>query len=385
MSFLKKCEKLEFISVISFMAFLLLLPVFTSIGKVSNLFHLSITAMILYSAILRRNPFSQDNVSWKSLAVISLFLLYYSITNFWTDNPYNILSTLKHSMYFLFFLLMVNHCIQRYGILKIHVLIFTGCFVILLLTFAMVDKSTLLTNRLENGFFAAPENVIDLGGYFAIGILSALIVARESGKHWVYLPASLLFIGLLLTQSRGPLLALLVSLMVLFAKYKHVHLRHVLYILLSIVLVALFFYFTDYGSEFYARMVSSYAQSFIRFGIWEHAFAVAKVHPIIGWGFDKQLEFVNSIGQHVTTGHSIYVSAFLKGGALGIAFLAALIGAGLIQAYKKYHQGLGLEASTYLFSLMFFITQGMFVIGGPGESWVLFWLPLALVISLRRN
>lgn len=384
MSFLKKCEKLEVVSVISFMAFLLFLPVFTNFSKVSNLFHLSITTMLLYTVILRKNPFLNDDFPLKTLAIVGFFLLYYSLTNLWTSDPNNIVSTLKHSFYFLFFLLMVNHCIRRYGILPVHMLIFFGCFAILVLTFFMVDKSSLLTNRLENGFFAAPENVIDLGGYFCLGILSGCIVVRESGKQWIYLPVSLLFIGLLLTQSRGPLLALLVSIVILFAKYKYVHLRHIIYIVLSIAIVVLFFFFTDYGSEFYTRMVSSYTQSFIRFGIWEHAIKVAKLHPILGWGFDKELRYVNSIGQHVTTTHSIYLSAFLKGGAAGVISLAALIVAGLIQAYKKYHQGFGLEASTYLFSLMFFVTQGMFVIGGPGESWVLFWLPLAIVLASHK-
>lgn len=384
MSFLKKSEKLEAASTITFMAFLLLLPIFTGVGKVSNLFHISIIAMLLYAILLRKNPFVTDDVPWKLIGVVALFLFYYSLTDLWSTNPDNILSTLKHGVYLIFFILMVNHCIQRYGILKVHSFIFIGCFVILLLTLLLVDKSSLLTNRLENGFFAAPSNVIDLGGYFALGILSALIVVRETGKHWIYLPASLLFIGLLLTQSRGPLLALLVSLVVLLAKYRHVHLRHIIYILLSIVVVALFFYFSNYGHEFYERLVSSYAQSYIRFGIWENAYHVAMERPVLGWGFDKQLDFVNSLGAHVTTTHSVYFSAFLLGGGVGVAFLSVLIIAGLSQAYKKYHQGLGLEASIYLFSLMFYITQGMFVIGGPGEVWVLFWLPLAIVLSSQK-
>ncbi|MDI9223440.1 O-antigen ligase family protein [Pantoea sp. EA-12] len=385
MSFLKNSNKVEFFSSVSFMAFLFLMTIFTGAGKVSNLFHLSIMLMMLHWVIHRKENIFLRGFPWASIGVVTLFLFYFSLANLWTENPWNIISTIKHSFYLIFFVCMVNYCINRYGVLKLHGLIFFGCFILLLLTFLFVDKSTLLTNRLENGFFAAPENVIDLGGYFALGILSALIIARESGKHWIYLPASLLFIGLLLTQSRGPLLALLIALAVLFAQYKHVHLRHILYTALSIVVVSLFFYFTDYGSEFYARIISAYAQSFIRFGIWQHALSEAFVHPYFGWGFDKQLTFVNSIGQHVTTTHSVYVSTFLKGGVVGVLLLASLIINGMYHAYKKFHQGLGLEASIYLFSLMFFVTQGMFVIGGPGETWVLFWLPLAVVLSSRKS
>ena len=384
MSFLKKTESLEFIASISFMAFLFLMTIFTGVGKVNNLFHLSITTMMIFLFFQRKKLSLPEPYPWRSIGVIALFLIYYSITNLWTSVPENIISTLKHTVYLLFFVCMFDYCIKRYGLLKVYGCIFSGCFIVLVLTFMLVDKSTLLTNRLENGFFAAPKNVIDLGGYFALGILSALIIARESGRHWIYIPASLLFIGLILTQSRGPLLALMVSLAVLLAKYKHVHLKHVLYIMISIATILLFFYFTDYGSDFYARIVSSYAQSFIRFGIWNHAISDAMIHPYFGWGFDKQLTFVNSIGQHVITTHSIYVSAFLKGGVVGVLFMASLILVGLYHAYRKYHQGKGLEASIYLFSLMFFVTQGMFVIGGPGETWVLFWLPLAIVLSSRK-
>ena len=384
MSFLKKSESLEVISSVSFMAFLFLMTIFTGVGKVSNLFHLSIATMMMFWFIQRKKFSFPKSYPWKSMGVVALFLIYYSVTNLWTNDPINIVSTLKHTIYLLFFVYMFDFCIKRYGSLKVYSFIFSGCFIVLILTFMLVDKSTILINRLENGFFGAPKNVIDLGGYFALGILSALIIARESGKHWIYLPASLLFIGLILTQSRGPLLALLVSLVVLLAKYKYVHLRHVFYILISVATISLFFYFTDYGSEFYERIISSYTQSFIRFGIWHHAISDTLVHPYFGWGFDKQLTFVNSIGQHVITTHSIYISAFLKGGVVGVLFMFSLIMAGLYQAYKKYHQGMGLEASIYLFSLMFFVTQGMFVIGGPGETWVVFWLPLAIVFSSRK-
>lgn len=385
MLFLKRCESLKPVALISFMSFLLLLPIFTGVGKVNNLFHISIISAMIYIFLTRNNIFNQDGLSGKSLGVVLIFLLYYSLTNLWSADPSNIESTLKHSMYFVFFILMFNRCIVKYGVLKVHLVIFMGCITLFMLTILFVDKSTILTNRLESGFLYAPKNVIDLGGYFAIGILSGLIVARESGKLWVFIPAAFLFIGLLLTQSRGPLLALIVSLLVLFAKYKNMHLRHFLYIFLVAVIISLFFFFTDYGNEFYQRMLSSYQQSFIRFGIWKFAFEQGLHHPVFGWGFDKEIRFINSIGQHVTTTHSIYFSAFLKGGVVGVFFLLALMITGLINAYKKFHQGAGLEASIYLFSLMFFITQGMFVIGGPGESWILFWLPLAIVLSNRQT
>lgn len=368
----------------SFMAFLFLMPLFPSQGKVSNFFYLSLILMaVVFLADRQRfKVFIQDLKV--PLICISLFLLYFSLSTLWSDGEGKFSSALKHGIYILFFMLMIKHLIKNYGVLTVHAIIFAATFTLLILTFIFVDKSTLLTGRLENGFFSAPSNVIDLGGYFAIGIISALIIARESGKHWSYLPASLLFIGLLLTQSRGPLLALIASSFLLFAKYKHIHLRHILSTAACLLFIGLFFYFTGYGSEYSQRLIDAYQQSYVRFGIWQNAFELAEQKPWLGWGFDKTLSFTNSLGDVVTTAHSVYFGTLLKGGIVGLILLAGVIVAGLGCAWRRFHQGMALEAMLYCFSLMFFITQGMFVIGSPSESWVLFWLPLAVVMAGRR-
>ncbi|WP_312141516.1 O-antigen ligase family protein [Pantoea septica] len=368
----------------SFMIFLFLMPLFTSQGKVNNFFYLSFILMAVIFLVDRQrfNEFIKDAKT--PLCFICVFLFYFSLSTCWSIGEGTFTSALKHSFYILFFVLMINHVVKKYGILRLHSLIFAAAFTLLILTFIYVDKSTLLTGRLENGFFSAPSNVIDLGGYFAIGIISAFIIARESGKHWIYFPASLLFIGLLLTQSRGPLLALIVSSFLLFAKYKHIHLRHILSALGCIVIISLFFYFTGYGSEYSQRLIDAYQQSYVRFGIWHHTLELVEQKPWFGWGFDKTLSFRNSLGDVVTTTHSVYFSTLLKGGGVGLALLTGVLIAGLVCAWQRFHEEMALEAMLYLFSLMFFITQGMFVIGSPSEAWMLFWLPLAVAMASRR-
>jgi len=368
----------------SFMIFLFLMPLFTSQGKVNNFFYLSLILMAVVFLVDRQRlqNFIQDAKT--PLLFISAFLFYFSLSTFWSTGEGTFTSALKHSFYILFFILMINHVVKNYGILRLHSLIFAAAFTLLLLTFIFVDKSTLLTGRLENGFFGAPSNVIDLGGYFAVGIISAFIIARESGRHWIYFPASLLFIGLLLTQSRGPLLALIVSSFLLFAKYKHIHLRHILSTLGGLVIIGLFFYFTGYGSEYSQRLIDAYQQSYVRFGIWQHTLELVEQRPWFGWGFDKTLSFRNSLGAVVTTTHSVYFSTLLKGGVVGLILLAGVVSAGLGCAWRRFHEAMALEAMLYLFSLMFFITQGMFVIGSPSEAWMLFWLPLAVAMASRR-
>lgn len=58
-----------------------------------------------------------------------------------------------------------------------------------------------------------------------------------------------------------------------------------------------------------------------------------------------------------------------------------IIFCGLAFAIGKYVKDKRYEAALFIFALIFMSSQGMFIISNPRESWVLFWLPLAVVIS----
>ncbi|NIE72627.1 MULTISPECIES: O-antigen ligase family protein [unclassified Pantoea] len=385
MNFSQKNNLLERIASFSFMSFIFLLVIFTDIGKINNLFYISFISMALYIFSLKRKNTALEKINWRPYIFVGIFLFYYSLSNFWSGNPSNFFSTLKHSFYLLFVLYICNHIIKKHGAVTFFSIIFSASLILLVLILFMVNKSTLLSNRLEHAFFAAPSNVIDLGGYFAIGILSGLIVARESGKQWIYFLCALLFIGLILTQSRGPFFSLLIALAVTLANYRKYRIKNVIYITFILISICIFFFITDYGHQFWLRIIASYKQSFIRFGIWEHGIKESMIHPFFGWGFDKELRFVNSVGQHIATTHSVYVAAFLKGGLAGLALLFVVIASALLQAYKKFRHGKELEAALYIFSLVFISTQGMFVISGPAEMWILFWIPLAVVLPKQEK
>ncbi|MEA9392333.1 O-antigen ligase family protein [Acerihabitans sp. TG2] len=253
--------------------------------------------------------------------------------------------------------------------------------VLLFLTFYFVDKHTLLTNRLDSSFFAAPSNVIDLAGYFCIGIFLCLILIRDTKNKWFYLPIPFFFLGLMLTQSRGPLLSFIVSLLPLLLIKPALRKHHIIIFLMFIVMLASFIMMMNFEYVLLYRFESAYQQSFIRLGIWIHTLDMVKIHPFLGWGFDKELSFVSSINEHVTTTHSLYLSTLLKGGIIGLLLLAAVLAYGLSIAKKHLSNGQGFEASLYLFMIFFFTTQGMFVIGNPGVTWYLFWFPLAIILS----
>ncbi|CAK8740283.1 hypothetical protein SODG_003726 [Sodalis praecaptivus] len=102
----------------------------------------------------------------------------------------------------------------------------------------------------DGRFFGAPANVIDLAGYFALGIFMCLIIMRDTGARWLYLPVAVLLLALLLTQSRGPLLSLLCALAVLLTVRSSVRRRHLAAVALIGVGVAALLLMTRFGDIF---------------------------------------------------------------------------------------------------------------------------------------
>lgn len=367
-----------------FVAFMFFSAIFCNVSKVNLLFHISLILFLstLVLSHASREKFLEDKTLLKGLIFPLLFLFYFSLSNLWSQNPGNISSTLKQMLYLLTFICLFRQ-VEKLGYKKyVMGAVFLGMSLLAVLTLVMVDKTIFLQNRLENSFPWAPDNVIDLGGYMAVGLFCGIIFIRETGKNWLYLIFPVLLVSLLLTQSRGPLIAFIAAFVLLFIVNPSYKIKHIFYGIAIIAAIMALIFLTNFHHIFIDRIESSYQQSFIRFGIWKHALEVASEKPIFGWGYDKNLVFVNSIGQNISTTHTIYLSSFLKGGIVGFTLFMCVIGYGLLQLRKHVRIQQKTEASIFIFSLIYYMTQGMFIIGNPQEFWFLFWFPLAIVLSI---
>jgi O-antigen ligase len=253
------------------------------------------------------------------------------------------------------------------------------------LTLIYVNKDRMFQNRLSLAFPFSPDNVIDLGGYMALGILLSAILVRETRNVWFYAPVPLLLVCLILTQSRGPLLALIVGAIVAFICKPKWNIKLLVGSLIFLAIVFAGLYLSGSLDVFIYRLEQSSRAGSVRFGIWQHAYEVAKQKAIFGWGFDKELQFINGFGQHVTTTHSVYFATFLKGGIVGLVLLLGMILFAIRQSVRHLAANHKAEIAVLVFALMFYVTQGMFVISNPREYWVLFWLPLAIIFSPPVN
>ena len=204
------------------------------------------------------------------------------------------------------------------------------------------------------------------------------MLLKEKASHWLYLPVVsnigaggyepmaagigleaagfseyaactlggfvvIMLVMLLLTQSRGPIIALVLA--VGCTLHLHVFTRRNLLIAAALaVLVALLLVMTPVGDMLLARFEELGTQSGLRLSIWHHTLSEMASQPWLGRGFSYELDFINYSGEHITTTHSVYMGALLKGGIVGLLLLYV------------YHQQ-------------------------SPETWVLFWLPLGIALS----
>ncbi|MCL8315597.1 O-antigen ligase family protein [Enterobacter cloacae subsp. cloacae] len=365
-----------------FVLFMFLSMIFCGVSRVNILFHITLALFIITMIINSetRTCFINDRDFLPALGMTGAFLLYFSLSNLWAESSH-LSSAISHSFYLFIFLCLYRQCELQERKKYIIGAAYLGIVALTILTLVYVNKDHIFQNRLSRAFPFSPDNVIDLGGYMALGILLSAILVRETRNYWFYIPVPLLLVCLILTQSRGPFLSMIVAAIVAFLCKPKWNFKLLAGSLIVLLAIGSILYFSGFFDIFIKRAEESTRAGSVRFGIWQHAFEVAKQKMIFGWGFNKELEFINGYGQPVTTTHSLYLATFLKGGVVGLLLLLSMILFAGRQCLRHLAANHKAEIAVIVFALMFYVTQGMFVISNPREYWVLFWLPLAIIFS----
>lgn len=365
-----------------FVLFMFLSMIFCGVSRVNILFHITLALFIITMIINSetRIRFINDRDFLPALGMTGAFLLYFSLSNLWAESSH-LSSAISHSFYLFIFLCLYRQCELQERKKYIIGATYFGIVALTILTLVYVNKEQIFQNRLTHAFPFSPDNVIDLGGYMALGILLSAILVRETRNYWFYIPVPLLLVCLILTQSRGPFLSMIVAAIVAFLCKPKWNFKLLAGSLIVLLTIGSILYFSGFFDIFLKRAEESSRAGSVRFGIWQHAFEIAKQKMIFGWGFNKELEFINGYGQPVTTTHSLYLATFLKGGVVGLLLLLSMVLFAGRQCLRHLAANHKAEIAVIVFALMFYVTQGMFVISNPREYWVLFWLPLAIIFS----
>lgn len=117
--------------------------------------------------------------------------------------------------------------------------------------------------------------------------------------------------------------------------------------------------------------------------IWEASWSEARLAPIFGHGITSNISV--RVGKlMVETTHNAYLQAFWHGGVVGLGLLLLLLLFALRQALS-----LGRRGGDYtVFCMLLFAACTMMtgvdaLIDRPRDQWMLFWLPMALLLSYQ--
>lgn len=382
MNILRDSQKIEKMYFFIFSSFLFFSAIFCGFTRVNNLFHISVILFylgVIFNPGLRKD-FLATLINKKYFFIFTcLFFIYYSLTNLWGGNARNLTSTLTHGFYLFTYLSLLIIFLEnektRYITLKCIVF---GVSALCLYT--LLSDPALLMRRGVTENNPGPSNVIDLAGYCGIAILIALFVFNKCKDYSMILCILSMAVVMFLTLSRGPLISFFIALLLLI-RITYISNRS-LFVMLFLMLIfsgAMHYY------DIFERLVDRFSDVIhsggVRMGIWQNAFDSVRDDLLFGRGVEYQLNFVNKLGEDITTTHSVYMGTLLKGGVIGLGLFSLVIFTGVISGIKKFIRGERYGLAILVFMLIFISSQGMFVIGNPNEQWILFWLPLAIAMS----
>jgi O-antigen ligase len=187
--------------------------------------------------------------------------------------------------------------------------------------------------------------------------------------------ASLCLCFVILTDSRGPLVSVLIATLILFAD---VSLRTKARIAIGagLAAAALFVLQPSLPAALLHAVLERGTSH--RLQIWSFTLQRVEEQPWLGHGLAAYL----GLSADFTFPHDLYLSALFYSGIVGFFLLMALIGSvtwGLVRARKLPSRPLLL--ALWIFALCGGLTDLGQVTKGPGSLWLIFWLPLGMACA----
>jgi len=118
--------------------------------------------------------------------------------------------------------------------------------------------------------------------------------------------------------------------------------------------------------------------------MWAAVWEQAREAPLFGHGLVSPMS-LQAGGHQFANAHSAYLQVFWEGGIVGLALFMALLYVSLRSAYSLGRNGGGYTVfCLLLFAILTMTTDLATLIERPRDQWMLFWFPLALLLSQTR-
>jgi O-antigen ligase len=364
---------------------------FPSSKSLSNFFYLFV-AFPLVILIFMQKVDLRPLFSSRTFLLITVYLVYMFCTLFWADS-FSMSDLSKYGrrvLYILIFLSVTIHLTQSYPTFtqRLLVVLCWAAAIVAITTVLFFYRQRPFTNRLLGyGLLYSPTKASSQYGMVVIACTYLLLHQRSVGMQLLYL--GLLFVGfsyMLLAQSRSSLLSLAVAMIVwqLFAWLPHKgdkdNRRYKLLVVLVLIFAVSAGLFMIHPQVFKSSLIGRGYSS--RLEIWGQLLVRIKDAPWLGHGLNAYAHTVMSNGTIIIHPHSVYVGTLLYGGIIGLLLLTAVVVSALWQGFGSAGNPINLAtAIMFLYGALFMVPHGNMLIHHVKPFWLLFWFPVALVVT----
>ncbi|WP_339670075.1 O-antigen ligase family protein [Dasania marina] len=321
-----------------------------------------------------------------------MFFMFACLSTFWSgDVDLDLIRKVaKRSIAIIFFMLGVCAIVHTNKIevfLKIMLVVIAACAAYSMYDF-YISKGRPVHWRLKS--WGSLENSLHAASMYGVFVLVGLHFLLRSNRCGIVfqgvmmLSMLLLFIGSMATQSKGPIISLLICVFALLLIYK----ARKAMVTLAIVAVSVCMLLYFEGDIVRSLIIRGDSH---RLFIWMDAINKIKLSPWFGHGMGAQylveMPILNARGEAVTfvTPHSRWLAALFFTGVIGFLLLLYSLLCPVIKL-GFYEKGVTRLMQLILFySAMCGVTQGVGWITNPDHIWFMFWFPWAALVALASD
>jgi len=365
---------------ITYFFFLLGFFVIPSTHWHNNIFY----AIILFPYLITLQLKRVQLICRSNIWLLSMFLGgYMCLTLLWADNAVfkDYVYYLRRVIYLFVFLSLTIELVLRYPKFIDYLFVFICWVAAITAIVSIIWFFSLHTPRLRFIGDQVRNSVVGACVYGMAALVSCFHVLKTKKSNvWIYTVLSVVILfSAALTQSRGPLGALLITFLIGAVLTRN---KKLLASVLCVILIGgLMFFYIEGIKEMIVRRGFSY-----RFEIWQQVLARIQEAPFFGHGISIDNTFIMTDGSKLNHPHNVYLGTTLYGGLIGVLLLLILQALALWEAFLCFIRE---NDFTYMALLLFaFICITIIndrVINHPDALWMCFWLPLALLAAKRLS
>lgn len=315
------------------------------------------------------------------------FLIYFSLSAAWAGTGVlAVADSIKYALYLVCLMLAVKIVAERFDVDQIiQMIVLLGCCSLAFYSLMILAQGGGVTDWLQRR-----SSLHAISGWGEDNpISSAVILGLPVLASWAYLPGkkkwcqiflfSFMLMGLaimLLTKSRGPVLALVITLILLSLYRRKIEDGILCSAILAVAVVI--FSFTNVSEVLLNRA----ADPNYRMEIWGGSLRLFADNWLLGQGFGHQaaIEYGGTVATH---SHSSLLEILRVGGVVGFALFVLMVFSifygSMLRKVNPFF------AFWFIYGVLCLATNGRLVLSRPTIEWFAFWLPLffALYSSAR--